>query len=475
MSAVRVSLPGAERGLWLLALVVALTFAQLAAISPRDAAYVLIAGVGVFIVFRSLLAGLALFVILTFPGELPGALGAGPTLAKPLGVVIVVSWLLLIAGDRERQVPFLPRDAPVLSYTLLALLFWALASMVWASDRSLTLHSVSRLLQLVALVFVTYSAIRKPKDLLILVWALLVGAMATSVYALANGTLRYGRLTAGIFNPNFFAAELIVAIIVATFLLVSTRSAFVRVLLLVFLATFSIAFVQTQSRSGLTALGVASVVAVVVAGPVRGRLTAIVLVVAAIGLVYYVYAAPPGLRARVTSITAGAGTASPLREDTWQIALRATGDHPVLGVGLGNFPAIESRYFISNLNIAEVGSLRQDQLVVHNTYLEVLAELGIVGLLLFIAVLASTFGRAAASLGRIERDDALTGLLARALTAATVGLFTSYVFNSGEYEKQLWLLLGMLTAAALLGRKPVTERLRARHPGIKQLAHAPVA
>jgi O-antigen ligase len=249
----------------------------------------------------------------------------------------------------------------------------------------------------------------------------------------------------------------------------------VRFLLLVFLATFSIAFVKTQSRSGLIALGVASVVAVVVAGPVRGRLLAIVLVVAAIGLLYYVYAAPPALRARVTSITAGAGTASPLREDTWQIALRAAGDHPVLGVGLGNFPAIESRYFISNLNIVEVRSLRHDQLVVHNAYLEVLAELGVVGALLFIAVLASTFGRAAVSLGRIERKDGRMGLLARALTASTVGLLTAYVFNSGEYEKQLWLILGMLTAAALLGRQPVTERLRARRLGTNELAHAPVA
>ena len=86
-----------------------------------------------------------------------------------------------------------------------------------------------------------------------------------------------------------------------------------------------------------------------------------------------------------------------------------------------------------------------------------------------------SFGRAAASLGRIEREDAGTGLLARALTAATVGLFMSYVFNSGEYEKQLWLILGMLTAAALLGRQPVTERLRARRPGIKELAHTPAA
>ena len=64
---------------------------------------------------RSLIAGLALFVVLTFPDQLPGSLGVGPTLAKPLGVVIVISWLFAIVGDRQRVIPFLPRDSPVLT------------------------------------------------------------------------------------------------------------------------------------------------------------------------------------------------------------------------------------------------------------------------------------------------------------------------------------------------------------------------
>jgi hypothetical protein len=223
VSARPLSLPSAERGLSLLVLLVALAFAPLAATSPRQVAYILVAGVAVFIVLRSLIAGLALFVVLTFPDQLPGALGVGSTLAKPLGVVILISWLVTIVGDRERAVPFLPREAPVLTYTLLVLVVWSLASLIWASDRGLTLDSASRLVKLVGLLFVTYSAVRKPRDLLILVWAFLVGAVVTCGYALANGTLRYGRLTGGIFNPNTLAAEIVVAIVIAIFLLVSTR------------------------------------------------------------------------------------------------------------------------------------------------------------------------------------------------------------------------------------------------------------
>jgi O-antigen ligase len=466
--------PWSDRGLLVLVLLLASAFAPVAAVSPRWAAYVLVAGVAVVLVLRSLIAGLALFVVLTFPDQLPGALGVGSTLAKPLGVVIVVSWLLTIIADRERAIPFLPREAPVLTYTLLALMVWSLASLTWASDRSLTLHSVSRLVQLVALIFVTYSAVRKSGDLLILVWAFLIGAVVTCGYALANGTLHYGRLTGGIFNPNPFAAEVVAAIVMAIFLLISTRRVSLRLLLLAFVSLFAVAFVETQSRSGILALAAAFAFAWVVAGPLRGRLSAVILISGAIGLSYYVYVAPPQFRERVTSIATGASEASPLREDTWQIALQMTRAHPVHGVGLGNFPARESQYFASNLNIVQVGSLQRFQLVVHNTYLEILAELGIVGLMLFVAVLAMTIGRALGMLAQGVGEGG-TRLLARAITAATVGVMTSQVFISGEYSKQLWLLLGMAVAVASLGYQPRLERSPSRRRGTTRLVHVPAA
>jgi O-antigen ligase len=457
VSARPLSLPSGERGPPLLVLLLALACAPLAATSPDRLAYLLAAGAALFVVFRSLIAGLALFVVLTFPDQLPGALGVGPTLAKPLGVVILISWLLTIVGDTDKTVPFLPRDAPVLTYLLLALVVWSLASLIWASDRSLTLHSASRLAQLVALIFVTYSAVRKPRDLLILVWAMLVGAVVTAAYALGNGTLRGGRLTGGIFNPNDLASEIVIAIVLTTFLLISTRRASLRLVLLAFISLFAVVFVQTQSRSGIIALAAAFAFALVVAGPLRGRLTAVILVSASLGLAYYVYVAPPQFRERVTSIVTGTSEASPLREDTWKIALQMTRAHPVRGVGLGNFPAVESRYFASNLNVLEVSQLRRFELVVHNTYLEILAELGMVGLILFGAILARTFGRAVAMVLTRGREGG-TRILARAITAATVGVMTSQVFNSGEYSKQLWVLLGMALAAASLERHARRER-----------------
>jgi O-antigen ligase len=474
VSAGSLSLPRAERGISLLALLVAPALAALAAASPRAAVYAVLAAVAVFIVFKSLLGGLALFAVLTFPDRLPGALGIGPTLAKPLGIVILISWLLTIAGDRERQIPFLPRDAPLLTYALLSLLVWCTATLVWASDRSAVLDNVSRLAQLVSLVFITYSAVRKPRDLLVVGWALLIGALVTSVFALANGTLNAGRLTGGIFNPNAFAVEMVIALVIAMFLLVSTQHIWLRLLLLALLVPLAVAFVETQSRSGVVALVAALLVAIIVGGPWRGRVTAVILLAAALGLAYYVYAAPPELRERVTSIGSGTSQASPLRADTWQIALRVTRDHPILGVGLGNFPDVESRYVTADVNIVQVGTLRRLELVVHNTYLEILAELGLVGLILFAAVLTMTIGRALAMLAR-GGSEAGGRLLARAIVAATAGVMTAQIFNSGEYSKQLWLLLGLAVAAASLGSEARLQSSRAPGDRSAWLAHVPAA
>jgi O-antigen ligase len=439
-----------------------LALGLVAAMSPRYALFLVAGGLVASLVFRSLLAGLAIFVILTFPEALPGSLGVGPTLAKPLGVIVFVSWLMLILGDRDRAIPFLPRDAPVLTSLLLCFLLWSVCSLAWASDRSLTLHGITRLFQLEALVFVVYSAVRTSKDLLVLVGATLVGALITSVYALANGTVAHGRLTGALFNPNALATRMVVAIFLAMFFFVTVRRLSLRLVLLAAISIFAITLVQTQSRSGILALGAGSLVAVFVAGRIRGRIVAMLLIAGAVGFSYYFYAAPAELRARIASIGTSASEASPGRADTWRIATKMTRDHPLAGVGLANFPAQESRYFATTINVVDVRSLRRFNLVVHNTYLEIAAELGIVGLLLFVAILAGTVGRAAVLVGLTERSSALDGLVVRALLAASAGLLTSNIFGSGEYEKTLWFLLGLLVAAVAPKTEPAAEPARSR-------------
>jgi O-antigen ligase len=421
------------------ALAVALVLSREAVTSPNTVVQIIAGCALIALAFRWPLAALAVFVVLTFPESLPGFLGAGATLAKPLGVVLTASWLLLVLGGRVR---FLLRDEPLLTLALVSFALWALASQVWATDPGAARTNVSRLLQGMVLLLIAYSTVRRRRDLHVLAWAYLAAASATSIYALATGATSEGRLTGGIINPNFFAAQLVVGIVLAGFML-ATSSGWRRPLLVALAATFAVAFVLTQSRGGLFGAGVALAAAVVLAGPLRARAVVLVLIVCALALGYYVEYAPATLQERVTQVSAQSSAG---RSDEWALALNMTSNHPIGGVGLGNFSVLEPSYTTTNVNLLKVRYALQN-LVVHNTYLEILAELGIVGLILFFAALAGVFRgvwRGLASLDRLGDDP--TSYLVRGLTAGFTGLLTAYFFGSGEYEKTLWLLLGLLIA-----------------------------
>ena len=202
------------------------------------------------------------------------------------------------------------------------------------------------------------------------------------------------------------------------------------------------AFALTQSRGGIVGLAVALLVAVVVAGRARPRIVALVLVLVAGGLGYYFGYKPAhvfqgGSRAGLAGTTSG-------RLDEWHVALHIFSGHPVGGVGLGNYQVVEPSYATQNLNLSVVRQIVTDRLVVHNTYLQMAAELGLVGLCLLLAMLVLPLRLAGRALARLDRPFGEFEFAARGLLAGTVGLLVAYFFLSAEFEKPLWLALALL-------------------------------
>lgn len=422
-----------------LILLTAPAIAVAAAVKPLYLGLLMAAVALISVAMSNLALGVAALTLVAFFERLPGLTGI--TLSKPLGLVLVVSWLGVLSR-RDSRTPVLARDHPALSYGLFALVAWGAGSAAWATDSSAAISSAVRLAMVVVLFFVVYSAIQTPRDLRVVVWAFLLGAFLTSIAALVTGKTVEGRLTAGVLDPNFLAAALASSIVIASFML-ATASGPTRLVLFGFVVTYGVALVLTQSRGGLIATAVALGVSCVVAGPVRAQAVVIVVMVVSIGLGYYTVLAPASLRQRVTDVSAQ-GSAS--RTDTWQIALQMSRNHPLLGVGLGNFRVVESRYIPGNINLLQAPEVLKNRLVTHNTYLEVLSEVGAVGLLLLLGITGAALTIACRGIA-LARDAMIpSGLLARGLVAGTVALLTAYIFISGEYEKLLWLLLGLLTA-----------------------------
>jgi O-antigen ligase len=116
--------------------------------------------------------------------------------------------------------------------------------------------------------------------------------------------------------------------------------------------------------------------------------------------------------------------------------------HPLAGVGIGAQPS-ESRERSERFGPTS-------NFVSHTTPLTVAAELGVIGLALYLLLLA---GAAKLVLDVRRRDDAL-GL---ALGAVLVALFVHALFYSGFFEDPItWLALGV-AGSALAIRAPVPE------------------
>ena len=144
------------------------------------------------------------------------------------------------------------------------------------------------------------------------------------------------------------------------------------------------------------ALAAVLVGAVVFGGRWR-RQAAILLAVGVSATVgYFVVLAPLAARQRVTMAdTSG-------RSSIWTVAWRVVEAHPVLGVGNDNFILVEDRY------VNQPGAILANYIivtpkVVHDAYLEALADLGVPGLLTLLAVLAGSVGAGIRAAWMFER------------------------------------------------------------------------
>jgi O-antigen ligase len=384
--------------------------------------------------------------------------------ASFVSVVKLAGAALLLSLGRKIGRRTLLHAHPVLAALAITLVMWAFASALWAPDVVRARGRAFTLLLSLLLVFVVYGAVRKPRHARWLVHGYLAGAVLSALVGLVAPPPEEGaasRLSGGIGDPNELALVLVPGLALAFFALPGARSTLERWWLVASATAMSVALLETGSRGGLIALAAAFAVALIVGGRERMKVLAALLGFASLAVAYFALAAPANLRTHVADFTTGGGSG---RTDLWTIARKVAADHPIVGVGIGNFEAVEGQY-ASRADLPAIDLVIDEPHVVHNTYLELLAELGVVGLTCFVALVSGAVvlgWRAVRSFARAGATD--LELLARGLLVGLGGMLTASFFLSAEYEKQLWLLLGF--AVALGG---IAERVGSGRPG-----HAPV-
>lgn len=393
-------------------------------------------------------AALATFVVLTFISQIAGV-GAGVSVAKGAGAVLVVSWLYRQVAQRSFSFGDAPGVGPFILGSV-SLFAWMISSMAWASDSHAALTSALRLIQgpLIALVIVaTIDSVLAFRAVII---CYIAGATASALAGMSGVTrpdsaviASSGRLSGGIGDPNFLAATLVAALLITLFAFQTVRRRSGRIALAAAACTCLAAIFLTESRGGVIGLAVATVVAIAYAGPVRRQILISIAATAAFAVLYFSFAPPKSFQ-HLTTFTTDGGTG---RSDLWTVAAKAFRQHPLAGVGAGNYTIEEPRFLVNvNQNLPRADLVLHHE-GVHNTYLHLAAELGIVGAGLFLFTILVPLVYARRVIARFPplplRFEPTIG---RGLVAGVLGMLAAFMFLSAQYEKQLWITLGLVLA-----------------------------
>jgi O-antigen ligase len=267
-----------------------------------------------------------------------------------------------------------------------------------------------------------------------LVWTLSAAGAASAVIAVdryLEGVDYFAGLPYA--SPGEYAFVL-VATLPLTVWLAATSAWPLRIAALAMGAIMCAAVVFSFSRGAL--LGLAAIAAY--ATIVYLRRLPVILAVVGVGvlIIIGVYKRDPGRFDTSFEVKGNiAQTNIDSRLDTWAAALELTAQRPLLGVAPGNF---KDHFFETTGRPAGTEHLTQ----VHNSYLDVTTETGLIGAAAFILYLVTVYGRARTAAAKRLGSPGL----AAALKVALIGAMISGFFLSGQYAAPFWIL-GALAVA----------------------------
>jgi hypothetical protein len=423
------------------------------------------------LVLVNVLAGVALWVSLIFLDALPSVdLGA-----KAAGLLIMLAWFASLRDRLHVVAPIIRRHGRLLGL-LGAFIVYLTVSLTWAHKPSVGASELWQWYAIVALFVVLATLPTSERAVRFVIAAFVIGGILTVVLgavidvpAGADTTateLNDQRYSGASGDPNYLAAVLIPAMVLGAAFMPLVRNPLLRLGLVVGIVLMLAGFAATESRGGMIAVLVTMLAGLVVFKHRRIYVLAAILLL--VGGLTVSFAASPGAWQRVTSFQEKSISAGNGREDLWTIAWRITKEHPLHGVGLSQFEVVEADY------VQQPGLLKSTNFIVdkphvaHNTYLQILAETGVIGLAMFVAFLIGAIRAAWLAGQRFERlGDRGLETLCHAVVVGTLGMLTALFFITDPVDKRLWLLLALGPALLAIATR------RSEGPAIPPIEAAP--
>jgi len=372
----------------------------------------------------------------------PFPVWSGPEFLRPIFLVTVITMLFFLLHHvfiKKRGI-HLPPEAKL----LLALLGCTVLSSFFAAHSNAVSFSQNVVFTKIILFYLlVINLVNTPRELNGFVWVILACCALASLEAIQvyryYGYARIDTVGGTHREANYLAATLVLALPLA-FYKIGSRTMLERLVSIALVPLLMVGVVLTGSRSGT--LGLLTVLGLLAWRFRSRRLSMAVLVVL---LVLAIVAAPSHYWSRTSTIVDYQDErAAESRIELWNAGLRMFVDHPLTGVGQGNFIWISPKYTDSYYQI-----WTGQGYVAHNIFLQFLAEGGLQTLLVFLAFLWITFGGLRRARRRLP-DGAAADDLRDFSWAVEIGLIgflvAGFFLSSAHLDIFYWILaLGPVT------------------------------
>lgn len=334
---------------------------------------------------------------------------------------------------------------------VLALLAWMALSVPGALWPGGAFATVVDFIKTVLIYLVIVTAVRSPRDIERLTLVYFVGAVIFAAVVLTRTKFELaveGRMERLYFyDSNDFATYTMTALPLGLYFASTHRRVLMRCLAWAGVGVLAVGFIWSGSRGGFLAF-----LAVIAYFLLRYTAVQRSWRWSAVAVIGIVVAATAGNQywSRISTVFHPTEdynlTAEQGRIQVWRRGVGYMMQHPLLGVGAGNFPRAEGT--ISPLLGRNPLGRGLKWGPPHNSYLQAGAELGVPGLIIFAAFLFSVFRALAA----VRAEP-----LARSLTASLLGFAVGAFFLTLAYQDMLYTLAAM---AVGLRQVSVTARRR---------------
>jgi O-antigen ligase len=390
---------------------------------------------------------LTVALVFTLPWENVTDIQGLGTISRIVGLGAAAVWALALLGTRTVRPPTAAHGVAFL------FVVWNGLSAIWSVDPAVSIGRFFTFAQLLVLIYILWDTTTTYRDLRTILQAYVFGAWVTVISLLYQyfvyGPAQYQvRFTIGNFQFDDIGLVLTLAVPIAWYLGTTPQPGRAKYLLsivnLVAVPGVVVGVLFSGSRAALIAIIPSAIYIIVSLARLTWRWRIVAL--AAVGGLLWVFLplVPTDTLDRIgsTSTDRSQGDLNG-RSELWSAAYQTFEQHPITGVGTGAF--------------REEWSGK----VAHNVWLRLAAELGLVGLGLFLALV----GIALASVWRAPRLS--RGMLLALVTSWAVGA----TFYNFEDKKQTWLLLALPVISAALAT--TSCRSRSKHQQTRSPEFAP--